>query len=109
MQLILDLDDTVIVGGGLHPRFDEFRAWVRRSGHSVLVWSSHSDGGAFASLMGYDFLSKDAPSSPSGDVLIDDSAEQFKGLCDVKEVYASLESFLQSVSDSSTQVSPESA
>jgi hypothetical protein len=97
-RILLDLDDTVLLNGGLHPRFPEFRAWVERGGHAVTVWSSRDDGGAIASLMGFGHLHKDAPGRPEADILIDDCGEQFSALCSVAEVYDSLGGFLDAVS-----------
>jgi len=94
MRILLDLDDTVLINGQLHERFIEFKEWVRRGAHNVTVWSSHEDGAAIASLMGFYYLHKDASKIPEADVLIDDRGRQFDALCVVVRIYDSLDSFL---------------
>jgi len=98
MRILLDLDDTVLISGQLHPRFAEFKSWVERGRHAVTVWSSHDDGNAIATLMGFDYLHKDTPGKPEADVLVDDCGVQFSTLCLVSEVYDSLDAFLDGVS-----------
>jgi len=95
MRILLDLDGTVLTGGQLHPRFYEFQALVRRNGHAVIVWSSHCDGRAIASLMGFNYLHKDSSNHPIADVLIDDSCVVFSKLCVVKVAYNFLDDFLK--------------
>ena len=98
MHILLDLDDTVLIDGQLHPRFREFQAWVERGNHAVTVWSSHDDGEAIAQLMAFDYLHKDTPGRPDADILVDDCSAQFSTLCSVSEVYDSLDDFLDAVS-----------
>lgn len=97
MEILLDLDDTVIINGQLHPRFFDFQSFVEKNNHYVRVWSSHEDGEAVAQLMGFDYISKDDEQKPEADVLIDDSCDQFESLCFVDILCNSLEGFLTMV------------
>ncbi len=97
MVILLDLDDTVFINGKIHPRFDDFLDWVTYGGHEVIVWSSHDDGSAIASLMKFGFLNKDDKKKPSADILIDDSCQQFEKLCSVDISCSTLDSFLNLV------------
>lgn len=101
MKILLDLDDTVILNGKLHPRFNDFIEWLedrKQEGllpnHEVVVWSSHEDGEAIAELMGFSYLSKDSKEKPDADVLIDDSCDQFVDLCSVDVKFSTFASFL---------------
>lgn len=101
MKILLDLDDTVIISGRLHPRFCDFMRWIedrKQQGllppHEVVVWSSHEDGEAIAELMGFSYLSKDSEEKPDADVLIDDSCDQFIDLCSVDIRCSTFASFL---------------
>lgn len=97
MIVLLDLDDTVLLNGKLHPRFDDFRNWVMDGDHEVVVWSSHDDGEAIAELMSFSYLSKNDKIMPNADVLIDDSCHEFEKLCSVDISCSTLDSFLKLV------------
>lgn len=94
MRILLDLDGIVLINGQLHPRFYEFQSLVKRDKHGVTIWSSHDDGKAIASLMGFNHLHKDSSDKPVADVLIDDYCEDFSRLCVVSITYNSLDDFL---------------
>jgi hypothetical protein len=97
MHILLDLDQTVFIGGKLHPEFEWFRLFVKANNHNVTVWSSHDDGEAITQLMGYKYLHKNNPMKPTADVLIDDCAHEFHigHLCSVKKAFKSLDEFAQ--------------
>lgn len=97
MVILLDLDDTVFIHGKIHPRFGDFLAWVGEGDHEVIVWSSHEDGSAIASLMKFGYLSKEHRTKPEADVLIDDCCQEFSRLCSANVLCSTLDNFMKSV------------
>jgi len=97
MRILLDLDDTVIIRGNLHPQFARFQDWAKKGGHHVIVWSCHDDGQVIAQLMGFDYRDKESHVKPIADVLIDDHCQEFEKLCTVNSTCSTLDGFLKLV------------
>ena len=103
MKILLDLDGTVIIDHSLHPSFHEFKQFIESDNHQVLIWSSNDDGQVIAQLLGYPFLSKNSDIHPSGDILIDDFCDSFTSMCKVKQVFRSIDDFLEKYNENKDQ------
>ncbi|HYE76497.1 MAG TPA: hypothetical protein VEI97_00795 [bacterium] len=106
MRILLDIDGTIAAwdtvkehGFGPGTRPYDRRVHDLIAAHQVTLFSRNPEIGAWATLLGCEFLTKPSPGTPGldlreVDVLIDDECEVFAYHCALAERFPSLDAFL---------------
>ena len=93
MKILLDIDDTALI------TTDNGKTWIEHprlkellNKHTVILYSANPDIENYYSKWDTKgFFPKGTHAVPKGDVLIDDQADLFRDLCDVKEHFYSID------------------